>query len=74
MVAVRGVARYGRFAANNRNAARGSVWVHSTSRITNDKHIRRIGAPQAERLSAQGHACPVTGRRHPVAALRVEVL
>jgi hypothetical protein len=34
MVAVRGVARYGRFAANDRNAARGSVWIHSTSRIT----------------------------------------
>jgi excisionase family DNA binding protein len=31
MVAVRGVARYGRFAANDRNAARGSVWVPATS-------------------------------------------
>ena len=47
MVAVRGVARYGRFAANDRNAARGSVFaIHSTSRITQ----RPAHAPDRQQL------------------------
>jgi hypothetical protein len=58
MVAVRGVARYGRFWANSRNAARGRYGFTRHRGSLNDKHIRRIGAPQADRLSSTRPCLP----------------